>query len=99
MAAIVVGWALAQQPELLPGLTIHQAAAPRATLVAVIIAVLAGGAIVFPSLALLFRMTLGGTLRGGGGARAPRRPVRPPARARCWARRATGCSCAPRAPA
>ena len=66
VAAIVVGWALAQQPELLPGLTIHQAAAPRATLVAVIIAVLAGGAIVFPSLALLFRLTLGGTLRGGG---------------------------------
>jgi cytochrome d ubiquinol oxidase subunit II len=70
VAAIVVGWALAQQPELLPGLTIHQAAAPRATLVAVIIAVLAGGAIVFPSLALLFRLTLGGTLRGGGAARA-----------------------------
>ncbi|MDP9346269.1 MAG: cytochrome d ubiquinol oxidase subunit II [Actinomycetota bacterium] len=66
VAAIVVGWALAQQPELLPGLTIHAAAAPRATLVAVIIAVLAGGALVFPSLALLFRLTLGGTLRGGG---------------------------------
>ena len=70
VAAIVVGWALAQQPELLPGLTIHQAAAPRPTLVAVTIAVLAGGALVFPSLLLLFRLTLGGALRGGGAARA-----------------------------
>jgi cytochrome bd-type quinol oxidase subunit 1 len=28
VAAIVAGWALAQQPELLPGLTVDQAAAP-----------------------------------------------------------------------
>ncbi|MGZ4271241.1 MAG: cytochrome d ubiquinol oxidase subunit II [Solirubrobacteraceae bacterium] len=70
VAAIVVGWALVQQPELLPGLTIHEAAAPHATLVAVVIAVLAGGAIVFPSLVLLFRLTLGGTLRGTGAAHA-----------------------------
>ncbi len=79
VAAIVVGWALAQQPELLPGLTIHQAAAPRATLVAVVIAVLGGGAIVFPSLVLLFRLTLGGTLRGGATAAAA--GVRPSPRA------------------
>jgi cytochrome d ubiquinol oxidase subunit II len=71
VAAIVVGWALAQAPRLLPGLTIHQAAASHDTLVAIVIAVLAGGLLVFPSLALLFRLTLGGTLRGGG----------PPARA------------------
>ncbi|MEP6952623.1 MAG: cytochrome d ubiquinol oxidase subunit II [Solirubrobacteraceae bacterium] len=70
VAAIVAGWALAQQPELLPGLTIDDAAAPRATLVAVTIAVLGGGAIVFPSLVLLFRLTLGGTLRGGGAGAA-----------------------------
>ncbi|WCB92961.1 hypothetical protein DSM104299_01661 [Baekduia alba] len=83
VAAIVIGWALAQQPILLPGLTIHQAAAPHTTLVAVVIAVTAGGLIVFPSLALLFRLTLGGTLRGGHGdegtAVAPAGP--PPARA------------------
>jgi cytochrome d ubiquinol oxidase subunit II len=60
VAAILAGWALAQQPVLLPGLTIEQAAAPRDTLVAVIVAVLAGGAILFPSLGLLFRLTLGG---------------------------------------
>jgi cytochrome d ubiquinol oxidase subunit II len=81
VAAIVIGWALAQQPILLPGLTIHQAAAPHDTLVAVVIAVVAGGLIVFPSLALLFRLTLVGTLRGGHGdtAAAPAGP--PPARA------------------
>jgi cytochrome d ubiquinol oxidase subunit II len=79
VAATVVGWALAQQPELLPGLSIHQAAAPRATLVAVIVAVVAGGAIVFPSLVLLFRLTLGGTLRGGGAGAAETEsdPTRP----------------------
>ena len=43
-------------------LTIEQAAAPRDTLIAVIVAVLAGGAILFPSLALLFRLVLRGTL-------------------------------------
>jgi cytochrome d ubiquinol oxidase subunit II len=65
VAAIVVGWALAQKPVLLPGLTIHQAAASHDALVAVVIAVTAGGLIVFPALALLFRLTLSGTLRGG----------------------------------
>jgi cytochrome d ubiquinol oxidase subunit II len=81
VAAIVVGWALAQKPILLPGLTIHQAAAPHDTLVAVVIAVLAGGLLVFPSLALLFRLTLGGALRAGHAAPeegAP--PAAPPGR-------------------
>jgi len=62
VAAIIAGWALAQQPLLLPGLTIHQAAAGHDTLVAVIVAVLAGGVILFPSLALLFRLVLSGHL-------------------------------------
>jgi cytochrome d ubiquinol oxidase subunit II len=66
VAAVLAGWALAQQPVLLPGLTISQAAAPHDTLVAVVVAVLAGGAILFPSLLLLFRLTLGGRLRGYG---------------------------------
>jgi cytochrome d ubiquinol oxidase subunit II len=71
VAAIIAGWALAQQPTLLPGLTIHHAAAPHDTLVAVIVAVIAGGAILFPSLALLFRLVLGGQLDLAG-ATAPR---------------------------
>jgi cytochrome d ubiquinol oxidase subunit II len=60
VAAIIAGWALAQQPILLPGLTIQQAAAPHDTLVVVVVAVLAGGAIVFPSLATLFGLVLRG---------------------------------------
>lgn len=60
-ATIVAGWALAQAPTLLPGLTVARAAAPRDTLVLVIVAVLAGGAILFPSLALLFRLVLRGS--------------------------------------
>ena len=43
VAAIIAGWALAQQPMLLPGLTIEQAAAPHDTLVVVTVAVIAGG--------------------------------------------------------
>jgi cytochrome d ubiquinol oxidase subunit II len=62
VAAIIAGWALAQNPTLLPGLTIQQAAAPHDTLVAVIVAVIAGAMILFPSLALLFRLLLRGQL-------------------------------------
>jgi cytochrome d ubiquinol oxidase subunit II len=42
---------------------VHRAAAPRDTLICLIVAVLAGGALLFPSLALLFRLTLGGHLQ------------------------------------
>lgn len=78
VAAIVVGFALAQKPILLPGLTIHQAAAPHDTLVAVVIAVVVGGLIIFPSLALLFRLTLVGTLRGGHGSEPTASDPTPP---------------------
>ncbi|MDX6690543.1 MAG: cytochrome bd ubiquinol oxidase subunit [Solirubrobacteraceae bacterium] len=60
VAAIVAGWALARWPTILPGLTVQQAAASHDTLVTLIAAVLAGGAILFPSLALLFRLALTG---------------------------------------
>jgi cytochrome d ubiquinol oxidase subunit II len=66
VAAIIAGWALAQSPLFLPGLTIEAAAAPRTTLIAVIVAVLAGAVILFPSLALLFRLLLSGRLAEGG---------------------------------
>jgi cytochrome d ubiquinol oxidase subunit II len=65
VAAIVAGWALAQKPEFLPGLTVRQAAAPHDTLVAVIVAVVAGAVILFPSLATLFRLVLGGRFDPG----------------------------------
>jgi cytochrome d ubiquinol oxidase subunit II len=65
VAAIVAGWALAQSPTFLPGLTVEQAAAPHDVLVAITVAVLGGAVILFPSLALLFRLTLGGRLGHG----------------------------------
>jgi cytochrome d ubiquinol oxidase subunit II len=68
VAAIVAGWALGQWPTILPGLTVDQAAASHDTLVAVVVAVLAGGTILFPALALLFRLTLTGRLQGGEAA-------------------------------
>jgi cytochrome bd ubiquinol oxidase subunit II len=65
VAAIVAGWALAQSPTFLPGLTVEQAAAPHDVLVAITVAVLGGAVILVPSLALLFRLTLGGRLGHG----------------------------------
>jgi cytochrome bd ubiquinol oxidase subunit II len=72
VAAIVAGWALAQRPEFLPGLTVEQAAASRSTLLAVIIAVAAGAIVLVPSLILLFRLFLRGHL---GPAATPGVPV------------------------
>jgi cytochrome bd ubiquinol oxidase subunit II len=70
VAAIVAGWALAQEPVFLPGLTVEQAAAPHDVLVATTVAVLGGAIILFPSLALLFRLTLGGRIGHGAEERA-----------------------------
>jgi cytochrome d ubiquinol oxidase subunit II len=66
VAAMIAGWALAQSPLFLPGLTIEAAAAPRTTLIAVTVAVIGGAVILFPSLALLFRLVLSGRLAEGG---------------------------------
>jgi cytochrome bd ubiquinol oxidase subunit II len=60
VAAIIAGWAVAQEPTFLPGLTIDQAAAGRTTLVATLIAVAAGSIVLVPSLALLFALFLHG---------------------------------------
>ncbi|MCA1682577.1 MAG: hypothetical protein LC685_01025 [Actinobacteria bacterium] len=77
IAAVIAGWALARYPTLLPGLSVHRAAASHDTLVCLVVAVLAGGAILFPSLGLLFRLTLGGRLHGHGADEPPRAgPVR-----------------------
>src|SRR3954454_10888047 len=82
VAAIVAAWALAQQPQLLPGLTVDQAAAPRDTLIAVIVAVAGGGILVIPSLLVLLRLSVGGRLgdySADGGSVDPRNgPVRTP---------------------
>jgi cytochrome d ubiquinol oxidase subunit II len=63
VAAIVAGWALAQEPYLLPPeLTVEQAAAPDETLAALLIAAAIGMAILVPALAWLFRLALSGKL-------------------------------------
>jgi cytochrome bd ubiquinol oxidase subunit II len=63
VASIIAGWALGRWPTILPGLTVQQAAAGHDTLVWVIVCVLAGAAILFPSLVLLFRLSVSGRLR------------------------------------
>jgi cytochrome bd ubiquinol oxidase subunit II len=78
VAAIVAGWALAQNPVLLPGLTVTQAAASEPTMLAVVIAVLGGAVILFPSLALLFRLVLRGRFDPDATTRA--RDIAPAAR-------------------
>jgi cytochrome d ubiquinol oxidase subunit II len=60
VAAMIAGWAIAQNPIVLPGLTIRAAAAPHTTLVCLVVAIVAGGVILLPSLGLLFRLVLGG---------------------------------------
>src|SRR5262249_7250685 len=95
VAATIAGWAFAQQPDMLPGLTLSEAAAPDNTLVAVVVAVLAGGAILFPSLVLLFRLTLGGRLAyGGEPVEHPRRQAAVAFREGLLARVAVACAVA-----
>jgi cytochrome d ubiquinol oxidase subunit II len=63
VGSIVAGWALAQEPYLLPpDLTVHEAAAPDATLVALLVATGLGMLILIPALAWLFRLALSGRL-------------------------------------
>ena len=61
VAAVIAGWALAQRPEILPGLTVSEAAAGRSTLIAVLAGLAVGALILVPSLVVLFRMVLRGT--------------------------------------
>jgi len=62
VAAVVVGWAAAQAPRLLPGMTVTQAAAGKSTLVALLIAIGGGLVVLVPSLALLYALFLRGRL-------------------------------------
>ena len=63
VAAIVAGWAFAQEPYLLPpDLTVREAAAPDSTLTALLIAATLGMALLLPALVWLFRLALSGRL-------------------------------------
>ena len=83
VAAIVAGWGLAQRPELLPGLTVDDAAAGHSTLVALLISIAAGLVILVPSLVLLYGLVLRGRFDPGAAtagetARRPRGALQPP---------------------
>jgi cytochrome d ubiquinol oxidase subunit II len=63
VGAIIVGLAVAQSPDLLPGvLTLKEAAAPDATLVALVVVVVLAAVVLIPALTYLYRLTLRGTL-------------------------------------
>jgi cytochrome d ubiquinol oxidase subunit II len=63
VAAIVAGWAVAQQPYLLPPeLTVREAAASDPTLVALLVSCGLGALVLVPSLIWLFRLALSGRL-------------------------------------
>jgi cytochrome d ubiquinol oxidase subunit II len=85
VTALLIGWAAAQRPYALPPtLTVYAAAAGNATMIVLIVAVAAGGVILFPSLALLFRLTLTG--RFDPGAERGQSPLAgPDARRPRWA--------------
>jgi len=77
VAAIVAGWALAQRPYLLPGLTVSEAAAGRSTLIAVVVTVAVGTVVLVPSLVLLFGLFLHGRLGADAAPDAPPAPCAP----------------------
>jgi cytochrome d ubiquinol oxidase subunit II len=63
VGAILVGWAVAQRPDFLPGeLTFDAAAAGDATMIATLIALVLALAAIVPSLAWLYRLKLRGQL-------------------------------------
>ncbi len=89
VAAIIAGWALAQEPRFLPGLTIHQAAAGHSTLVGVLITTAIGAVVLIPSLVLLFGLFLRGRFDPGAELPGASAETPPPERGwRHWALRA-----------
>ena len=82
VASVVAGWGLAQRPELLPGLTVEEAAAGRPVLIATIAGVAIGAVILIPSLALLFGLVLRGRFDEQAAARSSDRATLAPRRSR-----------------
>jgi cytochrome d ubiquinol oxidase subunit II len=89
VASIIGGWALARWPTILPGLTIDEAAAGHDTLVWIVVAVLVGAAFTFPSLGLLFGLSLTGGFEGDELPALPRVARRATVAPR-WAARTAG---------
>src|SRR5439155_5343817 len=59
VAAVIAGWAAGQSPLVLPGLTVAEAAARRATLITTIFALGAGALVLVPGLTGLYSLVLG----------------------------------------
>jgi cytochrome d ubiquinol oxidase subunit II len=84
--AVVAGWGLAQSPDILPGLTIDQAAAPDNVIIALLFAIGVGLLVLIPSIVLLYGLVLGGRFDSdspAAGAVAPsssQNPVQAPGR-------------------
>ena len=96
VGTIVAGWALAQRPQLLPGLTVEEAAAGDATLVALLVSIAIGAVILIPSLVLLYGLVLRGRFDEGPMSRllAPARAGPTGARTRRRAAGVTAAVCA-----
>jgi cytochrome d ubiquinol oxidase subunit II len=63
VGAILAGWAFAQRPDFLPGqLSLEDAAAGDATLIATLVALVLALLVIVPAIAVLFRLTLEGRL-------------------------------------
>jgi cytochrome d ubiquinol oxidase subunit II len=58
--AVVAGWGLAQSPEILPGLTMEEAAAPDNVIIALLFAIGIGLLVLIPSMLLLYGLVLEG---------------------------------------
>jgi cytochrome d ubiquinol oxidase subunit II len=86
VAAVIAGWAAAQEPRLLPGLTVGQAAAGRSTLIATIVGVAVGAVVLVPSLIVLYTLVLRGRLdtdpKTSNSLKTPKGPKRPAAAGR-----------------
>jgi len=80
--AVIAGWGLAQSPEILPGLTIDQAAAPDNVIIALLFSIAIGLLVLVPSMILLYSLVLGGRFdsdpaKAGGLLADPAPGVRP----------------------
>jgi cytochrome d ubiquinol oxidase subunit II len=63
VGAVLAGWAFAQRPDFLPGeLSLQDAAAGDATLIATLVALVLALLVIVPAIAVLFRLTLQGRL-------------------------------------
>ncbi|MGA7397686.1 MAG: cytochrome d ubiquinol oxidase subunit II [Solirubrobacterales bacterium] len=76
VVAVIAGWGLAQSPDILPGLTVNQAAAADNVLVGLLVSIAIGLLILIPSLLLLYGLVLGGRFDPGSD-RVAETPVGP----------------------